>query len=79
MDNTGRDGELFRIASAVIKLIIVWYVKFSEKQTFSKSERYFSKKPSSGPRKRYKLSLCIVVCPSLLFAEAEFGWKIREL
>ena len=46
---------------------------------FSKSERYFLKKPLSGPRKRYELSLCIAVHPSRLFAEAEFGWKIRQL
>ena len=56
-------------------LIIVWYVEFSEKQTVSQSESYFSKKPSSGPQKRDELSLCIAVCPSWLFAEVECGWR----
>ena len=46
---------------------------------FSKSERYFSKTPPSGPRKCYELSLCVAVPPIRLFAEAEFGWKIHEL
>ena len=48
----------------------------AKKDCFLKSERYFSKKPSSEPRKRYELSLWIVIRPSRLFAEAEFGWKI---
>ena len=41
LDSAGCDGELFGIASAVISvqmLIIVWYMEFSEKKTFSKSE-----------------------------------------
>ena len=45
MDNAGRDRELFGIVSAVVSIqaIIVWYMEFSEKQSFSKSKRYFSK------------------------------------
>ena len=38
---------------------------------FSKSERQFSKKPSSGPQKRYESSICIAVCPSRLLMEAD--------
>ena len=46
---------------------------------FSKNVRATFKKPSSGPRKRYELSLCIAVHPSRLLAGAEFGWKICEV
>ena len=38
-----------------------------------------AKKPLSHPRKHYRLSLCIAICSSRLFAEAEFGWNIRKL
>ena len=81
LDNAGPDGELSGIAPAVVS-IQVWYVEFSGKQNyFSKSKRYmyFSKMPSSGPRKCYELSLCVAVPPFQLFVEAEFGWKIRKL
>ena len=69
-DNAGCDGEPFGIASAVVSIQTLM-----KTGGFSRSERYFSKKPSSGPRKRYELPLCIAVCPSQLFAEAEIGWK----
>ena len=83
MNNAGLDEELCGIASAVIsiqKLIIVWYVEFSRKQTTSQKARAtFQKSLCLDLVKRYELSLCIAIHPSWLFVGAEFGWKICKV
>ena len=62
MDNTECDEELFGVASAVIsiqmlKLCSTWSIN---KNCFSKSEKYLSKKPSSRPKN-------VANCPSALW------------
>ena len=76
MDNAGPDKEHFWDSVSCRKYTevnncVVRRVQYRE-DYFSKNVRATFKKPSSGPRKRYELSLCIAVHPSRLLAGAEF-------